>query len=53
MRRSGELFGGAAAESPSDRAKLHDLHAKIGELTVERDFLADALGRFPGSNGRK
>jgi transposase len=53
MQRSAELFGGTAAESPADREKLHDLHAKIGELTVERDFLADALGKFPGSNGRK
>lgn len=24
---------------------IHDLHAKIGELTVERDFLARGLGR--------
>ena len=24
--------------------QLHDLHAKIGQLTVERDFLAKACG---------
>ena len=24
------------------------LHEKIGELTVERDFLSNALGKFPG-----
>jgi transposase len=53
MVRAGELFGGAAAEGAVDRQKLHDLHAKIGELTVERDFLAGALGRFPGTSGRK
>lgn len=25
--------------------QINDLHAKIGELTVERDFLAKAFGR--------
>ena len=53
MQRAGEIFGGAAAESTADREKVRDLHAKIGELTVERDFLADALGRFPGTSARK
>jgi transposase-like protein len=53
VQRAGQLFGGQPAESPADRAKVKDLHAKIGELTVERDFLADALGRFPGTSGRK
>ncbi len=28
-----------------DEAQLKDLHAKIGQLTVERDFLAKAFGR--------
>jgi transposase len=51
-QRAGELFGGNAAEGAANREKLHDLHAKIGELTVERDFLANALGRLPGTNGR-
>jgi transposase-like protein len=53
MQRAGEIFGGGAAESPADREKLRDLHAKIGELTVERDFLAGALGKFPGNSGRR
>jgi transposase len=26
-------------------AQLKDLHAKIGQLTIERDFLAKAFGR--------
>lgn len=53
LQRATELFGGAAADSAPDREKVHELHAKIGELTVERDFLAHALGRFPGPSGRK
>ena len=28
-----------------DDAQLKDLHAKIGQLTIERDFLAKAFGR--------
>lgn len=53
LQRAAEVFGGAAVETPADREKLHELHAKIGELTVERDFLSQALGRFPGPSGRK
>jgi len=29
----------------ADEAHLKDLHAKIGELALENDFLAKALGR--------
>ena len=47
------VFGGDPGESTLDRGKLLELHAKIGELTVERDFLAPALGRFPGPSGRR
>jgi len=28
-----------------DETQLKDLHAKIGQLTIERDFLAKASGR--------
>jgi len=28
-----------------DEAQLKDLHAKIGQLTIERDFLPKAFGR--------
>ena len=28
-----------------DETQLKDLHAKIGQLTIERDFLAKAFGR--------
>jgi transposase len=38
------LFGGEAAEAaPAVDVKV--LHAKIGELTLENDFLAGALGK--------
>jgi transposase-like protein len=38
------LFGGGAAET-APAVDLRVLHAKIGELTLENDFLAGALGR--------
>ncbi len=42
---------GAVFSNGTDRAsqdhevEVHDLHAKIGQLTVERDFLAKGLKR--------
>ncbi len=47
------IFGGGASESVADQERIRELHAKIGELTVERDFLGQALGKFPGSSGRR
>lgn len=53
LQRAAEMFGGTAVSGGADPEKVRELHAKIGELTVERDFLAHALGRFPGPSGRK
>ena len=40
------MFAGATNGRQADHeAVIHDLHAKIGELTVERDFLSRGLGR--------
>lgn len=40
------VFSGAAERnSKADEGQIKDLHAKIGQLTVERDFLAKAFGR--------
>jgi transposase-like protein len=36
---------GADKAGADHQAEVHDLHAKIGELTVERDFLAKGLKR--------
>ena len=40
--------GGAAKEPALDKEALKDLHAKIGELTVERDFLSEKLKPWTG-----
>jgi len=37
--------GGRPARDANRDARIKELHAKIGELTVERDFLAKAFGR--------
>jgi transposase len=41
-----DIFKGKAErDNAASEAKVKDLHAKIGQLTVERDFLAKAFGR--------
>ena len=41
-----DLFSGkATAHKTSREAEIRELHAKIGELTIEKDFLAKAFGR--------
>ena len=40
----GAVFSGGADKAGSDlEAEVHDMHAKIGQLTVERDFLVKGL----------
>ena len=41
-----ELFAGKAERrEKATEAQIEKLHAKIGQLTIERDFLAKAFGR--------
>ena len=41
-----DVFSGkASAHKTSREAEVRELHAKIGQLTVEKDFLAKAFGR--------
>jgi len=39
------VFGSHQDHKAGDAAQLKDLHAKIGELALETDFLSKALGR--------
>ena len=43
---------GAAPEQVS-AAEVETLHSKIGQLVVERDFLADASAQLLGTRGKK
>jgi len=42
----GDVFSNGSEHTRRDReSEVHDLHAKIGQLTVKRDFLAKGLKR--------
>jgi transposase len=46
MEGLGAMFSNGADKACQDHdSEVHDLHAKIGQLTVERDFLAKGLKR--------
>lgn len=45
--------GRRPVEPETDAAQVKDLHAKIGELTVERDFLERGLRLFPGRSAKR
>jgi transposase len=47
LERAGEAFGADAAK------EVKDLHAKIGRLAMENDFLENALGRVDGSSAKR
>ncbi len=40
-----DIFSGKASPQKAHEQEIKTLHAKIGQLTVERDFLADAFGK--------
>ena len=44
---------GRLAAEPADAGRLKELHAKIGELTVERDFLEHGLRLLPGRSAKR
>ena len=45
LEQADTVFGSSHDQKRADEAQLKDLHAKIGELTLENDFLEKALGR--------
>ena len=52
LEKAAAIFGGDTQVHDS-RERIRELHEKIGELAVERDFLSNALGRFPGPSGKR
>ena|SRR5258708_4348115 len=52
LERAADAFNGSGqvAEAGPD---IKTLHAKIGQLALENDFLAGALGRAPGSSAKR
>lgn len=49
--RAEEVF--TKGKKTEDAASVKELHAKIGQLTMENDFLSVALGRIAEPSARK
>ncbi len=45
LEQVSEVFESRAEKKRDFEAEVKELHAKIGELTMERDFLSSKLGR--------
>jgi transposase len=46
IKNMADAFNSKSEKNKSlNEAQIKDLHAKIGQLTIERDFLAKAFGR--------
>jgi transposase len=46
LERAAEVFGsGTSSKLSTPEVDIKSLHAKIGELTLENDFLESALGK--------
>ena len=51
LDRASEVFG--KGPKTSDGPDEKDLHSKIGQLTMENDFLAKALGRISDTSAKR
>lgn len=47
------VFGGGVNKSEESEDAIQELHAKIGRLTMENDFLERGLERIHGPRGKK
>ena len=52
QERAGEVFT-SAADKREQVPDIKSLHAKIGQLALENDFLAGALGRIDGASAKR
>ena len=53
LDQADQVFGRGGASPSESEHKVKELHAKIGELTMERDFLEQGLERIHGPRGKK
>ena len=53
QERASAVFATAAERSESAGPDVKELHAKIGQLAMENDFLAAALGRIGDASARR
>lgn len=52
LERAADIFDGAAPKTP-EGPNLKELHAKIGQLALENDFLSNALGKLDGLSAKR
>jgi transposase len=45
LEQSAEVFASGKGLAPDRESEIKSLQAKIGEITMENDFLSKALGR--------
>ena len=53
LESAADVFSSPSEKSPDLLPDLKELHAKIGQLTLENDFLAGALDRVGGSSAKR
>ena len=49
LENADQVFGRSEKQAEESEFKIKELHAKIGQLTMERDFLEQGLERIHGS----
>ena len=53
LQRAAEVFAATAAEKRDQGPDVKTLHAKIGQLALENDFLSNALGRIGDASAKR
>ncbi len=53
LENADHIFGRGEKLAEDSEHKIKELHAKIGQLTMERDFLADGLKRIHGPERKR
>ena len=53
QERAGDVFATVAERGESAMPDVKELHAKIGQLAMENDFLAAALGRTGDASAKR
>ena len=52
LENAGQVFGRSEKQAEASEHRVKELHAKIGQLTMERDFLERGLERIHGPKGK-
>ncbi len=53
LERASEVFASTAERGETAGPSVKELHAKIGQLAMENDFLAGALGRSGEASAKR